>query len=101
MASKPEFHNLVLSPCCKEALQTISRIKEAGDALSKFLGASPFVLTVAVNIDSNDWDVWLKAMQAVPAIVKSRCRTTAQFELIKHPGGDLHRFWAALEESFK
>jgi hypothetical protein len=39
-------------------------------------------------------------MKAVPVIAKSRCKTVAQLDLIKHPGGDLNRFWTAMEESF-
>ena len=100
MAGKPTFRNLILQPCCRQTVQDIENIKETGDSLSKLLGASPFILNVTVNVDSNDWDVWLTAMKSIPVIVKSQYRKLVEFELIKHPGGDINKFWQTMYDGY-
>ncbi len=100
MAVKPTIRNLILQPCCKRTLQDIENNKQTGDSLSRLLGASPFILNVTVNVDSNDWDVWMLAMKGVPVFVKGECRKLVQFERIKHAGGDLNKFWQTLYDGY-
>lgn len=57
-------------------------------------------MNVTVNVDSNDWDVWILAMKSIPIFIKVECRKLVQLELIKHAGGDLNKFWQTVYDGY-
>ena len=103
----PGTINVKLEPCCKRALEQIRDKQQLGSLLQKMLGVSPLLLILggnppegAVTIFGTDWGLLAKAVKGVPVIVKNRCQQIAGFERLKHPGGQLNRFWTAMYNSF-
>ncbi len=110
--SYPSIEGLKLEPCCHEALEQIQDKIKLGKALQVALSGGLFVTLLAgrgryvseastvYNIATTDWDLFGKAVKAVPAIVKNRCRQICGFECLNHSGGDLNKFWRGMERSF-
>jgi hypothetical protein len=50
---------------------------------------------------TTDWDLWEQAVKSVPTIVRESCRTLASMEYLRHPLGDLNKFWEGMIYSFR
>lgn len=112
MSGKPSIEGLELQPCCVEALQQIQEKVKLGNALAVALGGGLFATLVAgrgrtanvgtaYNVATTDWDLFGKALKAVPLIVKNRCQLISGMEVLGHSGGKLGEFWRAMESSFR
>jgi hypothetical protein len=108
MPAFPGFENLKLQSCCRKSLQEIDEKIRAGKMLHVFVTAAPFItvlgsnpLGILLTIASADWDKLVAATQSITPIVRSRCLTIAEMELLNHPGGQLQRFWQAMFNVFR
>lgn len=103
----PGTINVKLEACCKQALEKIKEKHEWGKALQKVLGVSPLIIILGgkppegtVTIVGTHWSLLAKAIHGIPVIVKNRCRHIAGVERLKHPGGQLNKFWTAMYNCF-
>lgn len=106
-SKSPGAINVKLDDCCKRSIKQIQDKQELGSLLQKMLGASPLLLILggnvpdgAVTVFGTDWGLLAKAVKGVPVIVKNRCQQIAGFECLKHPGGQLNKFWTAMYNSY-
>lgn len=111
MSGKPSIEGLELQPCCVESLKQIQEKIKLGNALAIALGGGLFATLVAgrgktanvgtaYNVMTTDWDLFAKAVKAVPLIVKNRCQLISSLEVLNHSGGKLSQFWREMERSF-
>jgi uncharacterized protein with von Willebrand factor type A (vWA) domain len=106
--TKRDFKNLKLPKCCQEVLEDIKKRQEIGQELGKLVSVSPFISIfgggsvpeLLQSLVETDWEIYGKAVKAVPIIVRRRCADVAGLHLLQHPGGDLNRFWTYIYESF-
>jgi hypothetical protein len=101
------FTELHFPSCCRDVLRRMHRCIEAGKALREFLAWGPFLSLLAespplvlYHLVEGDWDVFGRAMKAVPFHIRSECAEAAGLHSLEHPGGDLHRFWSVMNDQF-
>ena len=105
MPGYPYLTDLLLQPCCKEALDKINRnLKDAG--IKQILINLPFfnVLggqnTSFITVTNTNWIELLTAMASVPPVTREMNREIAFEEVINHhSSGRSHVFWQGLVEA--
>lgn len=89
-----------LKPCCLKTLEEIKGVTKNIALLQNMIAASPFILMLGssvieniITISSNDWELYGKAVKSTNPIKRATIRRIAGSEIIKHPGGELNKFW--------
>ncbi|HEB92161.1 MAG TPA: hypothetical protein ENI94_01565 [Gammaproteobacteria bacterium] len=90
----------------EKAIGRIKQIQGAANVLSGVLASSVLleifagnrVLGSANNIRKKDWEIWAKAMRAVPNVVSREINFIAQEQLMKPLAMDERNFWRAVAD---
>jgi len=102
-----------LQPCCKKTISSMKRRLQAAKYLHGAL-ATAQVLQIfsgrgrtanapaALNISMSDWQLFSRAMQAVPAMGRKAAAKDAGLHMLSHHGdGELYRFWSKLYKTLE
>lgn len=96
-----------LKPCCKRSLREIGEASELGTILKAVVGTSPLLalfgsgpIEITFSVATTDWSLVERASDSVDKIAAYHCEQFAQLERLRHPGGDLQRFWRRIAEIY-
>ena len=103
-----DFKNLSLLPCCRETLSTIHDRLNTGKWLdfmsltgpffAAFSDSPPFVL---YSIVTGDWNGLQTSLKSIDNFIRNRIEQDIEMEVtVRHPGGELHRFWMNMLKAF-
>jgi len=105
MTRNPYLSDLVLQPCCKDALNKINQNLKSAN-IKQVLIDLPFFNIIGdidntfVTVTNNNWNELVAAMEGVPTIVKEMNKTLANDEIINHHGGGKsYAFWRGICEA--
>ncbi len=99
-----------LEACCQRTLKRMKQRMKSGRYLTGVLGGAQ-ILTIfagrgnlaqvptAVNIANTDWDLFARAVGAVPRIARRAAAQDAGLHAFDHPTGELNKFWRDLYDS--
>lgn len=110
----PSFKQMKFSSCCKRSIQTIHDILKAKELLHLLLPASVFAtilvspykgfdnfVSTSWSIANTDFKLFAEAMLNLKDFGTHEIKNICAHEmLIKHPLGDLHKFWQTMYNIF-
>lgn len=103
MNSSPDIKDLALKSCCKQALKEIDEVLNLSSKLKSIFAFSPFITVftpsfgeTVLNIRFFDWVTLTEAVGSFDEIPKHEIENIIGWERMKHPGGELRKFWDAL-----
>lgn len=111
MNKYPSITGLKLEQCCIDSINEMNELINSGKLIQIFsvVGSLGMLLasppkdpgySTLLNITFSDWELYAKAIKAVPNIIKQNPKTIAAKECLnRHIGRPLHKFWYSMYNS--